>query len=200
MTVRILAFAGSARRDSLNKKLVRVAVQAVRDAGGDVTLADLDDYPMPVYHGDLEDASGLPENALRLRELFLSHDALLIASPENNGSVSALLKNTIDWLSRGTGDGKGSNSGIAPYRGKVAALMGATPGPWGTLYSSLPHLRHILTKLGVTIIAPQVPLPHADEAFDENGGLRDARVLKSVQALAKSLVEITGKLKEPKKE
>ncbi|APV49965.1 hypothetical protein BWI17_09860 [Betaproteobacteria bacterium GR16-43] len=197
MTVRILAFAGSARRDSLNKKLVRVGAQAAREAGGEVTLVDLDDYPMPVYHGDLEDASGLPENALKLRALFLSHDALLIASPENNGSVTALLKNTIDWLSRSVGDGKGANSGLAPYRGKVAALMGATPGPWGTLYSGLPHLRVILTKLGVTILAPQVPLPHADEAFDENGQLRDPKVLKSIHSLAKSLVETTGKLKEP---
>ena len=196
MTVRILAFAGSARRDSLNKKLVRVGAQATREAGGEVTLLDLNDYPMPVYHGDLEDAEGPPENALKLRALFLQHDGLLIASPENNGSVTALLKNTIDWLSRSISDGKGPNSGLAPYRGKVAAFMGATPGPWGTLYSSLPHLRHILTKLGVTIIAPQVPLPHADEAFDEKGELRNPKVLKNVQALAKSLVEITGKLKE----
>src|SRR3978361_631370 len=110
MAVKVLAFAGSARRDSLNKKLVRVAAQAARDAGGEVTFVDLDDYPMPVYHGDLEAKDGLPENALKLRAMFLEHDALLIASPENNASVPSLLKNTIDWLSRSVGDGKGMNS------------------------------------------------------------------------------------------
>jgi NAD(P)H-dependent FMN reductase len=195
MAAKILAFAGSARRDSLNKKLVRVAARAAQEAGGEVTLIDLDDFPMPIYHGDLEDAEGLPPNALKLRELFLTHDALLIVSPENNGSVPAVLKNTIDWLSRGTGDGKGTNSGIAPYRGKVAGLAGATPGPWGTLYQCLPHLRIILTKLTVTVIPQQVPLPHADEAFDDQGELRDPKVAKSVAAFAKSLVETALKLK-----
>jgi NAD(P)H-dependent FMN reductase len=109
--------------------------------------------------------------------------------------VSALLKNTIDWLSRSIGDGKGANSGLAPYRGKVAALVGATPGPWGTLYASLPHLRLILTKLGVTVLAPQVPLPHADEAFDEAGALKDPRTRKSVDALAAALVEAARRWK-----
>ena len=191
---RILAFAGSARRDSLNKKLARVAAQYAREAGGEVTLADLDDYPMPVYHGDLEAAEGLPPNALRLRELFLAHDALLIASPENNASVSSLLKNTLDWLSRSIGDGKGPNSGLAPYKGKVAAILGATPGPWGTVRGSLPHLRLILVTLGVTVLSPQVALAHADEAFDEAGALKDARMAKSVQSLAAALVDMTRKL------
>ena len=93
---RILVFAGSARRDSLNKKLARVAAESARAAGGAVTLVDLDDHPMPVYHGDLEAKEGLPPAALELRRVFLEHDALLIASPENNSSVSALLKNTLD--------------------------------------------------------------------------------------------------------
>src|SRR4051812_41836968 len=125
---RVLCFAGSARRDSLNKKLARVAAEAARAAGAEVTFVDLDSYPIPLYHGDLEAAEGMPPHAMRLRELFLSHDALLIASPENNGSVSALLKNTIDWLSRDIGDGAGVNSGFAPYHGKTAALLAASPG------------------------------------------------------------------------
>lgn len=195
MAARILAFAGSARRDSLNKKLVHAAAQAVREAGGEVTLIDLDDYPMPVYHGDLEDREGMPENARRLRELFLAHDAFLISTPENNASTSALLKNTLDWLSRSTGDGKGANSGTAPYRGKVAALMGATPGPWGTLRGGLPHLRQILSILGVLVIPAQFPLAHADEAFAEDGSLKDARQAKQLKALAESLVQVAGKLK-----
>jgi NAD(P)H-dependent FMN reductase len=192
--VRILVFAGSARRASLNKMLARLATQAVRAAGAEATFVDLDDYPMPVYHGDLEDAEGLPENARKLREIFIAHDAFLIASPENNQSVSALLKNTIDWISRGIGDGKGANSGLTPYRGKVAGLMGATPGPWGT-QRAMPHLRQILSGLGVLVLGDVVALAHADAAFDEAGQLKDERARKTLDNLAKSLVLATGKLK-----
>ena len=81
---RVLVFAGSARRDSLNKKLARAGVEAVRAAGGAATFVDLDDFPIPVYHGDLEAREGMPENARKLRALFIAHDAFLIASPENN--------------------------------------------------------------------------------------------------------------------
>src|SRR5688572_23369630 len=79
---RILAFSGSARRESLNKKLLAVAAAAVREAGAEVTLRDLNDYPVPLYHGDLEDAAGVPENARTLIDLIARHDGLLIASPE----------------------------------------------------------------------------------------------------------------------
>ena len=191
---RILAFAGSARRDSLNKKLARVATGYARAAGGAVTLIDLDDYPMPVYHGDLESAEGMPENARKLRELFLSHDALLIVSPENNSSVSSLLKNTIDWLSRSIGDGKGANSGLAPYRGKIAAILGASPGGYGAV-RGLPHLRQILATLGVTVLGNQVALQKAHEAFDESGALRDEHAAQAVKNLATALVEVANKIK-----
>jgi len=191
---RVLAFAGSARRDSLNKKLARVAAEHARAAGAEVTFVDLDDYPMPVYHGDLESAEGMPENARKLREIFLAHDALLIVSPENNRSVSSLLKNTLDWLSRDIGDGKGANDGYAPYRGKVAALMGASPGSYGAV-RGLPHLREILAALGVTVLGPVVGLQRAHEAFDEVGALRDKRVDNSVKRLATDLVGATQKLK-----
>jgi len=191
---RILVFSGSARRESLNKKLARVAADAARAAGGEVTLIDLDDYPMPVYHGDLEAAEGMPENARKVRGLFMEHDALLISSPENNQSISALLKNVIDWLSRDLADGKGPDSGLAPYRGKVAAIMTATPGPYGGV-RHLFHLRQVLAGLGVIVLPAQVQLARADQAFDTGGGLTDERALKSVNALAKLLVEMAGKLK-----
>ena len=193
MSARILVFAGSARRDSINKKLARVAAESARAAGGEVTFLDLDDFPMPVYHGDLESSQGMPANGMKLRATFIGHDALIIVSPENNQSVSALLKNTIDWLSRSIGDGKGDASGLAPFRGKVAALMAASPGPFGAV-RHLPHLRQILATLGVTVLGNQVAVPRADEAFDETGALRDERTAKSVQALAASLVEATKKL------
>jgi NAD(P)H-dependent FMN reductase len=193
VSARILVFAGSARRDSLNKKLARVAAGFAREAGGEVTFIDLDDYPMPVYHGDLERAEGMPANGMKLRELFIAHDALLVVSPENNQSITSLLKNTIDWLSRNIGDGKGVNSGLAPFRGKVAAMMAASPGAFGAV-RHLPHLRQCLGGLGVTVLGNQVAVHSAHEAFDESGALRDARTAKSVQALAGLLVETTKKM------
>ena len=190
---RVLVFAGSARRDSLNKKLARAGFEAVRAAGGEATFLDLDDYPMPVYHGDLEAREGMPENARKIRAFFLEHQALLIASPENNQSITALLKNTIDWLSRDIADGKGANSGLAPYRGKVAGIMNATPGPYGGV-RHLFHLRQVLSGLGVIVLPQQVQLARADQAFDAGGALTDARAAKALAALARDLIEISGKL------
>jgi NAD(P)H-dependent FMN reductase len=194
MAARILVFAGSARRDSLNKKLARAAAQFAREAGAEVAFVDLDDYPIPLYHGDLEAASGMPEAARRLREIFLAHDALLIASPENNSSVSALLKNTIDWLSRDVGDGKGDSSGLAPWRGKVAGLMAASPGGFGGV-RALPHLRQILSTLGVTVLGTQVAVPKAHEAFAADGTLADERAAKSVRSLAEAVAQAAHRLR-----
>ncbi len=187
---RILAFAGSARRDSLNKKLARAAAEAARKAGAEATFIDLADYPLPLYDGDLEASQGMPANAMRLRELFLAHDALLVASPENNASVSSLLKNTLDWLSRDIGDGKGANAGTAPYAGKAALLLSASPGGFGGV-RGLPHLRQILATLGVTVLGAQVSLPRAHEAFDEHGALKDAR---AVESATRKLAEASRKL------
>ncbi len=191
---KILVFAGSARRDSLNKKLARAGAAAVKAAGGEPTFLDLDDHPMPVYHGDLEAHQGMPEGAQRVRELFMSHQGLLIASPENNQSISSLLKNTLDWLSRGISDGKGPNGGLAPYRGKVAGIMNATPGPYGGV-RHLFHLRQVLSGLGVIVLPGQVQLARADHAFDAAGGLADEGAAKALKTLATSLVEVTGKLR-----
>jgi len=193
--VKVLVFAGSARRESLNKKLARVAARHARDAGGEVTFVDLDEYPMPLYHGDLEAAEGPPANARKLRELFLAHDALLVASPENNSSVTALLKNTLDWLSRSIGDGKAANSGLAPYRGKLAGIMSASPGPFAGV-RGLPHLRQILSSLGVTVLGAQVSIARADHAFAADGSLADAHTDGLVAKLAQAVVDTAGKLRE----
>jgi NAD(P)H-dependent FMN reductase len=145
---------------------------------------------LPLYDGDLEASEGMPANAMRLRELFLAHDALLVASPENNASVSSLLKNTLDWLSRSIGDGKGANAGTAPYAGKTALLLSASPGGFGGV-RGLPHLRQILATLGVTVLGVQVSLPRAHEAFDEHGALKDAR---AVEAATRQLAEASRRL------
>lgn len=165
---KILALSGSIRRDAWNRKLIQVAAEAARAAGGNVTLLDLADYPLPLYNGDLEDREGLPDNARRLKALFKEHDAFLIASPEYNSSIPPLLKNTIDWVSR---EWQGE-SGLVPYQGKVAAIMAASPGSLGGM-RMLPHLRQVLNALGVLVLPAQFSLAHADQAFDpENGALK----------------------------
>jgi len=165
---KILAFSGSIRRDSWNRKLIKTAVDATRAAGGEVTLIDLADYPLPLYTGDLEDRAGLPDNVLRLKALFKEHDALLISSPEYNSSIPPLLKNTLDWVSR---EWQGE-SGLVPYQNKVAAILAASPGSLGGM-RMLPHLRQILNTLGVLVLPGQFSLAQADQAFDpENGALK----------------------------
>ena len=144
--IKILAFAGSTRRDSWNKKLIHSAAASAKKAGASVTLIDLADYVLPLYDGDLEAATGVPENALKLKTLFKSHDALLIAAPEYNSSVTPLLKNTLDWISR---EWQGE-SGLIPYQHKVAAILATSPGQFGGM-RMLPHLRQILNTLGVQI-------------------------------------------------
>lgn len=181
---RILAFAGSARRDSLNRKLLASVVKAVEAAGGAVTLLDLNDYVLPLFHGDLEDAEGMPADAVKLLELMQVHAGLLIASPEYNSQVTPLLKNTIDWLSRADDN---------PFEGKVAAVVSASPGMLGGA-RSLQHARHLLLHLGCHIAPAQCILPKAHEAFDEAGALKSERSQKSVEALAAQLVDLVRRL------
>src|SRR5688572_13699701 len=135
---KILAFAGSTRTDSYNKKLIKIAVAGAQAAGGDVTLLDLRDYPLPIYDGDLEAEKGLPENGRRLKDIFLAHQGLLISSPEYNSSISAVLKNAIDWVSRPAPN----EPPLGCFLNKAAALMSASPGALGGL-RGLVHLRSI---------------------------------------------------------
>ena len=186
---KILAFSGSIRRDSWNRKLIQAAVDATRAAGGDVTLIDLADYPLPIYNGDLEDKEGLPDNALRLKALFKEHDALLISSPEYNSSIPPLLKNTIDWVSR---EWQGE-SGLVPYQNKVAAILAASPGALGGM-RMLPHLRQVLNTLGVLVLPGQFALSSADTAFDESDGTLMLKSPARLHALVLELVNTTAAL------
>lgn len=183
-TPRILAFAGSARRESLNRKLLTVAVEATRSAGGDVTLLDLNEFALPLYHGDEEDARGLPPAAVKLIDLVNAHAGLLIASPEYNSFMTPLLKNTIDWISRADEN---------PFTGKVAAVVSASPGALGGARSMM-HVRHLLLHLGCHVVPAQCILPHAAAAFDAAGALKEPRSQKSVEAVARQLVDLSSRL------
>ncbi|MGH7956945.1 MAG: NADPH-dependent FMN reductase [Opitutaceae bacterium] len=181
---RILAFSGSARRESLNKKLLAVAVAATRAAGAEVTVHDFKEFPIPMYEGDLEDAEGIPANAQKLIDLVTQHAGLLIASPEYNSQNTPLLKNAIDWCTRVDEN---------PLEGKVAGIVSASPGMFGGIRSQT-LLRQLLTHLGCHVVPVTCVLPHADKAFDEKGALKEERSRKSVQAVAAELVRITLKL------
>jgi len=185
MAPRILAFAGSTRTDSWNKKLIRIAAAA---AGA--TLIDLRDFPLPLFDGDLEAKEGLPPHAKRFKTLLLEHDGLLIASPEYNSSVSGVLKNAIDWASRS----EPGEAPLAPFAGKVAALMSASPGALGGL-RGLVHLRSILGNIKVLVLPDQVAVSKAAEAFTPEGALKDPRQQASVEKLATGLAEVLRKLK-----
>lgn len=181
---RILAFSGSARRESLNRKLLAVAAEATRAAGAEVTLLDLNDYVLPLYHGDLEDAEGLPANAAKLITLIAEHAGLLIASPEYNSMFTPLLKNTLDWCTRGEDN---------PFVGKVAAVVSASPGAFGGV-RSMQHLRHLLLHLGCHVVPAQCSLAKAHEAFDAQGRLKDPRSQKSVDGVAAGLFQLAQRL------
>src|SRR5438270_7211457 len=139
MKPKILSFAGSTRQDSLHRRLALEAAHALQAAGAEVTFADLRDYQMPLYDGDLESAQGLPAAAKAFKELLRQHDGLVIASPEYNGSFTALLKNAIDWSSRP----EAGEPPLAAFRGKQAAILSASPGPGGGS-RGLRHLRELL--------------------------------------------------------
>jgi len=188
---KIVAFSGSARKGSLNKKLVHAVVHALREAGAEVEEIDLRDYPMPLYDGDLEEAEGQPESAGLLREKFAAADGLLVGCPEYNGLITPLLKNTIDWISRPTPDGE---SGTAAVRGKVAALTAASPGGLGGL-RGLPHVRTLLSNIGMVVIPDQVSLPQAHKAVDENGHVTDDSVAKRIAQLAANFVRTAERLR-----
>ena len=181
---RILAFSGSARRESLNRRLLAVTAAAVQAAGGEVTLLDLNEYELPLYHGDLEDAKGLPANAAKLIEQIKGHDGLLVASPEYNSFITPLLKNTLDWCTRGDDD---------PFAGRAAAVVSASPGAYGGI-RSLQHARHLLLHLGCHVVPSQCSLPKAHEAFDETGALKDKRTRSAVEAVAVDLVRLATRL------
>jgi NAD(P)H-dependent FMN reductase len=186
---RILAFAGSLRAGSLNRKLVAIAAAGARAAGAEVTELELRDLPLPVFDQDLEAREGLPDNARELKSLMKSHSGFLIASPEYNSSLSAALKNAIDWASRPDGD----EPPLVCFRGKTAVIMSASPGGIGGL-RGLVHLRSILGNIQVLVLPDQKTIPAAHEAFTDDGNLKDANQHKAIEGLGAKLASTLAKL------
>jgi NAD(P)H-dependent FMN reductase len=185
----ILAFAGSTRSGSYNKKLMHIAAQIARDAGAEVTQIDLRDFPMPLYDGDLESKQGLPENAKKLKRLMCEHHGFLIAAPEYNSSITGVLKNAIDWASRP----ETNEASLIAFSGKVAALLAASPGALGGL-RTLVTVRMILGNLNMLVIPEQKAIPQAHQAFDEQGQLKDKTTHDAVESIVRRLVNVSAKM------
>ncbi|BAZ48580.1 NADPH-dependent FMN reductase [Nostoc sp. NIES-4103] len=188
-TPKILAFAGSTRIDSYNKKLVKIAAAGAIAAEVEVTYLDLRDLPLPLFDEDLEAQEGLPANAVAFKDLLISHQGLLIASPEYNGSLTGVLKNAIDWASRPSAN----EPPLAAFADKVAAIMSASPGGLGGL-RGLSHLRNILESLGVLVLPHQVAVPKAYEAFNADGSLKVPQQQEGIEKLGKNVANILLKL------
>ncbi|MGB1077438.1 MAG: NADPH-dependent FMN reductase [Bdellovibrionales bacterium] len=190
---KLLFMAGSARKDSINKKLAKLASKIAQENGSenDTTFIDLKDYEMPLYDGDLEAEKGLPENAIKLKKLFVEHDGFFIASPEYNSSFSPLLKNALDWISRPHEEGEGS---LIAFSGKVAALSAAAPGALGGLRGLVP-LRMMLGNIGVTVTPHQTAISFGFEAFDDDGNLKDEQQSAMLEKTVDQFIQTTKKLK-----
>jgi len=186
---KLLAFAGATRSESWNKKLIRVAVRAAEQAGAEVTLIDLRDYAMPLYDGDLERDEGLPPRARVLKALMVANEAFLLSCPEYNSSISGVLKNAIDWISRPQPE----ETRYVAFKGKVAGLLAASPGNLGGIRGLL-TVRQVLSHLGVVVLPTQFALAHAASAFREDGSLKEEGHHAAVAAVVAETVAIAARL------
>lgn len=188
-TPKLLAFSGSLRVESFNQKMVNIAARGAREAGAEVTVFSLRDYPLPLMDEDLEAATGLPENAKKLKDLFKSHHGVLLASPEYNGSVTGALKNAIDWVSRPLGD----DEPLEAFGNKAWCIMSASPGGLGGI-RGLIHLRSLLGGIRVHVIPQQHAMGGAGNLFDDKGNLTDEKQRTTVMNLGRTLAETCAKL------
>lgn len=182
-------FAGSVRAGSFNRKLAAAAAEIARERGAEVTLVDLKDFPLPIYDGDYEEREGVPANAKRLRDLMLAHPGWLLACPEYNASMTALLKNTIDWTSRPDGDVPGG----ANVRGRVIALVSASPGALGGMRGLVP-VRAFLAETGAHVVPATASIGGARAAFGTDGKLSDEQNEKRLRGVVDQLVAMVDKL------
>jgi len=189
MTPKILAFAGSLREGSWNKKLVKIAAAGAAAAGADVTCLDLRELALPMFDED-EEKKGLPPGAKRLKDIMRANHGLLIASPEYNSSLSGALKNAIDWASRP----EPGEPPLSCFNDKVAGLMACSPGAFGGL-RGLVHVRSILGNINVIVLPQLVAVPKIHEALGEDGRLKDVKQQASVEGLGALVAKMVVKLR-----
>jgi NAD(P)H-dependent FMN reductase len=186
---KILVFAGSIRNGSFNARLAAAATKEFALAGADVTRISLLDYPMPLYDGDLEARSGPPEAALSLKRMMQNHRGIFIASPEYNASITPLLKNSLDWVSRVR---EGKEAPLAVYKDRAFAIGGASNGNYGAI-RSLMALRQVL-EIGcdALVIPDQIAVPRAADAFDEMDNFKEEGNSNRLKGVVQSLIQFAG--------
>lgn len=184
----ILVLSGSIRRESFHARLALLALNELRQQGATAELLNPAEYPLPLYDGDLEQQA-LPDNARRLRRQFATATALVIASPEYNGSVTPLLKNLLDWSSRQDP----ANPELEPFAGKAALLLSTSPGSLAG-QRGLRHTREILTSLNLLVLPQQVSVPGSFQAFDADGQLVDAKHRQALQTQIRQLLHLSQRL------
>ena len=184
-TLKILVIPGSLRSGSLNAKLAATAAHALTQAGAEVTVISLSDYPLPVYDGDLEAKSGVPKHAVNLKRMIGVHHGVLIVTPEYNASVPALVKNAIDWISR-VQDPHETRGEV--FRESVVAIASASGGRLGGT-RALAALRLILSACHATVVPNQIALSFADQAYDEMDHLKHHADSEALKALVRQLID-----------
>ena len=187
---RILVFAGSVRTGAFSGRTADVAQKELAMQGAEVTRISLGDYPLPIMDEDLEKEKGVPDSAVKLGRQIAAHDGILIATPEYNGSIPPLLKNTIDWVSRVRADGGRS---LRPLVGKVAGLCSSSNGHFAGI-RCITHLRAVLVRCQMEVVTPECSVPEGGSAFDGDGNFRDERLTRSMEHLCRTLIE-TARMK-----
>ena len=184
---KILVLPGSTRTCSHNVRLAALAAKDLTLLDVDVTRISLVDYPLPLYDPDTDARSGSPDNAVKLKQMIAAHQGVLIASPDYSASVSPVLKNAIDWVSRVRERG---DPNYAAFKGRVFAICSASTEPNGGL-PGLMALRQILELgCGALVIPEQVAVARADQAFDDMDKLIDTRTANLFHAQLARLVEM----------
>jgi NAD(P)H-dependent FMN reductase len=188
--LKILVIPGSLRSNSHNAKLAMAAAHEFALAGADVTRISLADYPLPIYDGDLQAKSGVPKNAVNLKRMIGSHHGVLMVTPEYNSSVPALVKNTIDWITR-VQDPHESRGQV--FREKPFAIAAASEGRLGGT-RALAALRLILSACHAIVVPNQLALSFADQAYDDMDRLKKEADIEAMKALVRQLIDISQHL------
>ena len=188
--LKILVIPGSLRSGSLNAKLAAVATHELVQMGAEVSRISLSDFPLPIYDGDLQAKSGVPKNAINIKRMIAAHQGVLLVTPEYNSSVPALVKNSIDWVSR-VQDPSESRGQV--FRERAFAIASASAGRLGGT-RALAALRLILSACHATVIPNQLALSFADDAYDDTDRLKHASDIEALQALVRQLIDFAQRM------
>lgn len=186
--IRIGIMCGSLKKSSMNRKLAQfVGRQLVKEGGVEIDEIDLAALDLPLLS---EDIDGLPDSVSRLKDQLIACDALIVASPEYNGSMSGALKNAIDWASIG----RDGDEPLACFKGKVCGLLSSSPGAIGGL-QGLVHVRQTLTRLQMLVVPAQYALGGGHEAFNDNGDMKDEAKADMAVAVGREMIRVCRALK-----